>query len=165
LLLRVVCRVEKTKGIGFDAVALAVSTRHRNSTAAHANILARRVSLFVRHRKPISKSWFDARIVLQLTVSRHLLTHERDQFRKSRCKVCRPAVRALRAGNIERKSHLIKRALQLGGRHTADHCLAFVADNLSNIAADNTIEATAAIWIGEALMRKRGCCTPSKPEP
>ena len=91
-----------------------------------------------------------------LTVSSALLTHERDQFRKPRCQVRRPAVRTLRAGDIERQFHLVKRVLQLGRRHRADHCLAFVADNLGNIAADNAIKATAAIWIAEALMRKRG---------
>jgi hypothetical protein len=65
-------------------------------------------------------------------------------------------VGTLRAGHIERQFHLIKRVLQLGRRQRADYCLAFVTDNLGNIAAANAIQTTAAIWIAEALMWKRG---------
>jgi hypothetical protein len=50
------------------------------------------------------------------------------------------------------KYGFLMRPLQLSGRHTADHCLAFIADNLGNVAADNAIEASAAIRITEAFM-------------
>jgi hypothetical protein len=65
-------------------------------------------------------------------------------------------VRTDGAGNIERQFHFVEIALQLGRWYGAHHCIAFVADNLGDIAADDAIETTTAIWITEALMRKRG---------
>src|SRR5690242_18106798 len=43
---------------------------------------------------------------------------------------------------VARYTYIIKRALQVSHRYSADYCLAFVADNLANIAADNPIKIT-----------------------
>jgi hypothetical protein len=88
LLLRVERRVEKTESVGFDAVALAVSSRHRNSTAAHAKILAHRISLFIRLGVP--EKLIYAGIVLQSDGLSALLTNERDQFRNPDAKCVVP---------------------------------------------------------------------------
>ena len=78
-----------------------------------------------------------------------LPTSEREHSGKAREQIYRPTMRAHFAGNLEGDFQLCQRLPNIRRGNGAEHRTAFIADNISLIPANNTIQAAAAVRIAK----------------
>jgi hypothetical protein len=62
----------------------------------------------------------------------------------------------LHSGDILHQLHVIQRSSKIGSRNSADDSSAFVAGDIGLIAANDSVQASAAIGIAEIRMRQSG---------